>query len=147
MREPLALDCFVDALPDQEMRWTIYQNKPKTLDEALQLATEYEGFRMAAEKRHQTKSSMSSSRVNQDNYVFAMDGISEETQGNIYRYKSRNCANCKERGHNSCDCPKPRKCYNCGEEGHYKRNCPKQTQRNHHHSQSDSSTLENGQGN
>ena len=132
MREPLALDCFVDALPDQEMRWTIYQNKPKTLDEALQLATEYEGFRMAAEKRHQTKSSMSSSRVNQDNYVFAMDGISEETQGNIYRYKSRNCANCKERGHNSRDCPKPRKCYNCGEEGHYKRNCPKQTQRNHH---------------
>ena len=147
MREPLALDCFVDALPDQEMRWTIYQNKPKTLDEALQLATEYEGFRMAAEKRHQTKSSMSSSRVNQDNYVFAMDGISEETQGNIYRYNSRNCANCKERGHHSRDCPKPRKCYNCGEEGHYKRNCPKQTQRNHHHSQSDSSTLENGQGN
>ena len=147
MREPLALDCFVDALPNQEMRWTIYQNKPKTLDEALQLATEYEGFRMAAEKRHQTKSSMSSSRVNQDNYVFARDGISEETQGNSYRYKSRNCANCKERGHNSRDCPKPRKCYNCGEEGHYKRNCPKRTQKNHHHSQSDSSTLENGQGN
>ena len=49
-------------------------NLPKqTLDTALQLALEYAGFWLAAEKKHQTKISAPSARETQENYVFAME--------------------------------------------------------------------------
>ena len=50
LREQLALDCFIDALNDRELEWSVYQGKPKTLDQAVQLALEYEAFQKGKQK-------------------------------------------------------------------------------------------------
>ena len=91
LREPVALDCFVDALSDQDMRWSIYQSKPKSVDEALCLAAEYEGFTMTVERRGQNKSI--NSRSANDSYVFAMgkDSANRKTQDGNYSNRCRRC--------------------------------------------------------
>ena len=122
MREPLAMDCFIDALPDQDMRWSIYQSKPKGIDEALKLASEYEGFRMAVDRKSQNKTT---GRMN-DNFVFSMkpepnkDGSMENNP--FAKYK---CKNCGGTGHRVSKCPSDHKCFGCGEVGHYRRECPR----------------------
>ena len=135
MREPLALDCFVDAIPDPDMKWTIYQSKPKNLDEALKLAIEYEGFRMAIDKRHQNKTTYN--KPTQENYVFAMNRSydnTEEHQGS----KVKKCMNCGGKGHVRSECPSPCVCFGCGEEGHYRKDCKKSKKNTNNRKQSKS---------
>ena len=54
MVEVLAKDQFVDALPDEDMRLRIRQNKPATLRDALRLALELESYSQIA-SRQRTK--------------------------------------------------------------------------------------------
>ena len=51
MVEVLAKDQFVDALPDEDMRLRIRQNKPTTLRDALRLALELESYQIASRQR------------------------------------------------------------------------------------------------
>ena len=51
MVELLAKDQFVDALPDEDMRLRIRQNKPGTLRDALKLALELESYQMASRQK------------------------------------------------------------------------------------------------
>ena len=39
-------DCLIDANNDHELEWFVYQGKPKTVDEAMQLALEFEAFQV-----------------------------------------------------------------------------------------------------
>ena len=49
--EVLAKDQFVDALPDEDMRLRIRQNKPAMLRDALRLALELESYQLASRQR------------------------------------------------------------------------------------------------
>ena len=69
-RETLALEYFMDALPDRDMKWNIYKDKPKCLDGALQLATEYEVFQIAAEMSYQAR--FSTTKDTQGDYISGM---------------------------------------------------------------------------
>ena len=51
MVEVLAKDQFVDALPDEDMRLHIRQNKPTTLRDALSLGLELESYQIASRQR------------------------------------------------------------------------------------------------
>ena len=53
LQDTVARDCFIDALPDSEMRWRIYQAMPKCLREVLTTALEVEAFYVA--DRHRTR--------------------------------------------------------------------------------------------
>ena len=51
MVEVLAKDQFMDALPDEDMRLRIRQNKPTTLRDALRLTLELESYQIASRQR------------------------------------------------------------------------------------------------
>ena len=42
--------CFIDAINDLELEWFVYQGKPKTIDEAMQLALEFEAFQVGQKR-------------------------------------------------------------------------------------------------
>ncbi|CAG2188291.1 unnamed protein product [Mytilus edulis] len=44
VRDYLARDCFIDSLNDADMEWAIFQAKAKNIDNAIQVALEYEAF-------------------------------------------------------------------------------------------------------
>ncbi len=49
--EDLAMNHFIEALPETESRWHIQQSRPQTLDEAVRVAVELEAFHMAEKQR------------------------------------------------------------------------------------------------
>jgi len=51
MVEVLAKDQFVDALPEEDMRVRIRQNKPATLRNALAMALELESYQLASKQK------------------------------------------------------------------------------------------------
>ena len=51
LRETLGRDHFLDALPESDVRWRIYQTRPKSLREALNVAVELEAFQVADKQR------------------------------------------------------------------------------------------------
>ena len=51
IQDSLAKDQFLDALNDANLRWQIFQARPKTLDEALEIAVESEAFKIAESQR------------------------------------------------------------------------------------------------
>ena len=51
VKEALACDAFTDAVGNADMEWTIFQGKPKGVDDALRLALEYEAFQMGRSRR------------------------------------------------------------------------------------------------
>jgi hypothetical protein len=44
-RDRLARDSFLDALNNADLEWSVFKQKPTTVDEALQYAIEYEAFK------------------------------------------------------------------------------------------------------
>ena len=44
LRDQISRDCFIDFLYVHELKWFVYQGKQKIVDEAMQLALEFEAF-------------------------------------------------------------------------------------------------------
>ncbi|CAC5401811.1 unnamed protein product [Mytilus coruscus] len=54
IKEQLACECFIDSLNDADMEWAIFQAKAKSINNAIQVALEYEAFQNDRRK-HCTK--------------------------------------------------------------------------------------------
>ena len=52
IREQLSRDCFIDALNDPDLEWTVLQGKPNSVEHALKLALEYEAFLVGRRDGH-----------------------------------------------------------------------------------------------
>ena len=63
VKETLSCDAFKDAVGDADMEWTVFQGKPKRVDDALRLALEYEAFQMGRSRRMSPKYAMRSARL------------------------------------------------------------------------------------
>ena len=52
VREQLSKDCFIDALNDHDLEWAVLQGKPRSVEDALKLALEYEAFQKGRHGRY-----------------------------------------------------------------------------------------------
>ena len=55
LQETLSQEHFIDALPDGEIRWRVFQSKPGTLADAVRIAVELEAFQAADRQRGVTR--------------------------------------------------------------------------------------------
>ena len=154
VHDNLTLDYFVEAITDSELRWRVIQSNPKTLNDAVSVASRMEAFQMAEKQRTQqrrnvhmvTKSNVSESNLR--NLSSKLDEISKELQllktsenkdqktnktavrsgSNKNKFQ---CFSCGSYDHLARDCPQrakqgssERKCHCCGSTDHLIRDCP-----------------------
>jgi hypothetical protein len=81
MHEDLTKDQFVEALGDGEIRWSVFQARPKNLTEALKVAMELEAFKES--ERCRVRRSVRGIRVEPE--TSSRDGDREDAQGEIGR--------------------------------------------------------------
>ena len=87
----LARDQFVDALPDEEIRLKLKQEKPKTLQDTLTLALELESFQVAS-RQPRGRISREARLENSDSGVFNKDqkSLDEHNQSPLARIEKNN---------------------------------------------------------
>ena len=110
LRDQIARDCFMDALNEHELEWFVYQGKPKTVDEATQLALEYEAFQ-SGRKRSQMVRQCTKEDSPEAVSLAKLNEQLENLQIEISKLKNKpdddiTCFSCKQRGHKRKDCPK-----------------------------------------
>ena len=137
MVEVLAKDQFVDALPEEDMRVRIRQNKPATLRDALAMALELESYQLASKQkaRFVREAQLEEGQPLQQQQEQMADRRTRDT-GDVLQQlvEALRCAR-KEPG-------RPRRtsssrkegnqssrnnliCWECKERGHRRRECPK----------------------
>ena len=135
MVEVLARDQFIDALPDEEFRLRLRQNKPATLQEALEQALELESIYQANRQRSKVvrEIQLESTPAAQVNNIRLEEGVLETLQrllDAIQQCTSRPMGNQRpgnQRGRGSrATGRKPLVCWTCKKEGHIQRFCTAQ---------------------
>lgn len=61
--EQMTLNYFIDALDDGEMEWNVYQGKPRSVEQAVSLAMEYESFKAARRGKRMDQLDLGAVRV------------------------------------------------------------------------------------
>ena len=145
MLELLAKDQFIDSLTDEDTKLRIRQNRPETLQQALEAALELESYQLAS--RHRAIPVRSAQLDCESGYTQSRpwrrtrpSGVSydvlEELQQCVNRMQQLFQECMKSQGQrsptkrNSRRSPQSRKqltCWSCGEAGHIRRNCKKGT--------------------
>ena len=128
MVEVLAKDQFVDALPDEDMRLRIRQNKPAMLRDALRLALELESYQIASKQRSkfhvraaQFESEPQEGKTTSNSTSDVLQQLVEAIRLGKQPYRRRPgyrrirtrqasesniiCWECKEKGHRRSECP------------------------------------------
>ena len=110
LKDQIARDCFIDSINEHELEWFVYQGKPKTVDEAMQLALEYEAFQVGHKRVANVRQCSTTDQAEETSDVDKIlnrlktleskfKTIVGQTSANIICYK------CRARGHKARDCP------------------------------------------
>ena len=133
LRDVLARDQFIDALPDEDTRLRIKQERPKMLQKALEAALELESFQIAARQRVKVSREPELLRSKLDTDQKESEKFSQLEEGKLEMMKilerlkksMKLCldsvlaaAKAQQRS------PKALGCWNCDDLNHIKRNCP-----------------------
>lgn len=139
-REIIAKDAFLDSLNDQDLRWGVCQARPKSFQEAVNIACELDSHRRIDSQRQQQKHT-------------AVRTVANCESSNCTSFNTRTLANCESSNCTSdnnnidsrlskleemmtfmCNQAKarsyrgiPGKCWTCGDVGHMSRSCPQKT--------------------
>ena len=119
-REMLAIEAFMNALQDYDLKLRVYDSKPETLDEAVCAAENLEGF-MRAEKGH--------GKVHHARAVQSQKGAKESDQ----KYRNlekqieeilKKLAEIEKKVEQKFYSRTQKACYRCGAVDHFIANCP-----------------------
>ena len=147
LRDTLAKGHFVDALNDSDMRMHIYHRKPRSLTEAIHMATEWQAFKRAEVHRASMRRpvhaanvlgsisdpTMEEMRKQLTEMKSELDKIKNPLNKQKYseKYEPTQHTPHKSFNHQNRD-PNKRVCWGCGEQGHFQNRCPKQDTNNSH---------------
>ena len=127
--EELAVERFLDVLEEADMRITIHQHSPATLEDAIEHGIQLEVLRMADEKKHgrsRARAVKEEEESETEHMVRDLRARLEEMDIAKGRHQIT-CYNCGKKGHiaRKCRAPKETKitCYNCGQKGHTAKLC------------------------
>ena len=135
--DTLARDQFIDSLPDDDMRLRLRQERPPTLQRALELALELESFRLA-NRQQRTRVSRGTKLQEevkpQDVTTTTLDIAKKMEAASDQIARSMEKLEALMRGRRKPNPKSPRrknthdtKCWKCGEEGHFRYNCPRRS--------------------
>ena len=109
LRDQISRDCFIDSLNEHELEWFVYQGKPKTVDEAMQLALEFEAFqagrKKAANVRQCTKDDSSTDSFDPSKILHRLESLEKQFEAVLKQSNNIICHKCRSRGHKAKDCP------------------------------------------
>ncbi|KAK3090718.1 hypothetical protein FSP39_014054 [Pinctada imbricata] len=130
VRETLAREQFLDALPDSDMRIRIKQARPKDLNDAIRHAVELEAFLRAedktASKGYQRQVTSEANESDDMKRLIEKLQSSVETMGKeIHQLKTATSQAKGNQGQRRRKKLEDLECYNCHEKGHVKKKCPK----------------------
>ena len=133
LRDVLARDQFIDALPDEDTRLRIKQERPKTLRKALEAALELESFQIAARQRVKVSRETELLRSKLDTDQKESEKFSQLEEGKLEMMKilerlEKSMKLCLDSVLAAAKAqrrsPKAPGCWNCGDLNHIRRNCP-----------------------
>ena len=130
IRETLARDHFIDALPDADVRWRIQQTRPKLLQDALTTAVELEAFQLANLQRGQVTRAVVAAPQDSTTARPVSENAAKPAQSPLDQ-KLDTMAELLQSLVASLQSPRrppgrqnsPTRCWTCGKAGHLQRNC------------------------
>lgn len=139
MRETLALENFLDALDDSELRWKVSQSRPRSMSDAVRIAVELEAYKKAERQRDRGRlvrgvkacddqPDVKNGKQQKEHAASALSiadvkGIVSEELKNVMPLLAEELAKVLGKQQNYGAEKKPIRCYTCGEMGHISRYC------------------------
>jgi len=129
--EEIAVERFLDALDQSEMRLAIHQGSPQTLEEAVEKGLQMEAWQTAEDRKHGKQKVRKATE--EEEYLRIVKNLQSQVEELQKDKREVKCFNCGKMGHIARNCRAPSRnkdnnrrevtCYNCGKEGHYASKC------------------------
>jgi hypothetical protein len=119
LRDQLTRDSFLDSLNDSELEWAVFNGKPTSIDDAVQLSVEYEAFQDSHKRRY----GKSEVRMQHETSPF------NDIEGRVAKLEIKEEGNSTNTEKNEkrpyMNKPNNGACHYCSQPGHWKRDCRK----------------------
>lgn len=122
LKETLARDYFIDALGDADTRWKIKQSRPKTLNDALEIAVELEAFQLADRQKGLQARTAHVAKIGSPTQTDTTKSSLEKEVKELQELVKRLQRGGQPQAQRARQFTKG--CWACGETDHFRRDCP-----------------------
>lgn len=105
-RDQITKDSFIESLNEQDMEWSVFQGRPKSLEDAVRLALEYEAFQQARGRRNKA-----TVRMQREEPAYTNEDVDNTHQVALISHNTEKkfnkkgpCFYCKKDGHIKSEC-------------------------------------------